>query len=108
MWGRMLCLGDNSTNGGLYIARENMSSNIIVDLYQSGYVRLFTTTDSPLVHNKKVNIKLIRENGVFHLYINNILKFSNSGYTSYNISKTNAMIGGNNVDREISVADDIH
>lgn len=93
---RLLQLGPNATNGGLWIVGQTTNPNkIMVQGYSGGY---FTplNSGSTLPNNTWTHVAIVRKNGVFYMFIGGVLKSSDAGHTTYNIVQNAVYIGSNN------------
>lgn len=104
VYGRIVQIGNNSTNGGLFLVRNNNPDplTLLLQLYgPSGYLTLFAPSTS-IPNNSWTHVMLTRAGGVYRLYFdgNFIAKATATGNRAHTISQSNYSIGSNSADSE--------
>ena len=96
-WARVLQIGQNSTNGTLYLACSSSDnpSYLRCEFY-SGSWQLVVQTTGTVSNNAWHFVQLRRVNGDFFMYLDGVLQGSKTG-VSYNITATQLSIGANTV-----------
>ena len=104
IYGRLVQFGPNSTNGGLWIVRDNTTNpaRILVQVYSGGYVTIFlTSSSSTLPTDVFTHIAMTRESGVWRLFFGGV-KVAETTYTGggNNLTANYFMYGANHVNAE--------
>ena len=96
-YGRIVQLGNNSTNGGLYIARLNAPNplTILVQCYASGYNTVFSPGTS-IANDAWTHVAIVRESGDWAMYYDGTrVAHKTTAQTGDNLTATSFFLGSN-------------
>lgn len=98
MWGRLLMIGNNSTNGAIYLHRtSNLTPfQMRFDIHTGGSysARIGPIASTPTL--EYAEYCLMRKSGIFYLFKDGVLQGTDNAITTFSITGTTLYLGQNN------------
>lgn len=103
-YGRVMEIGPNATNGGLWWIRSNNPNplQLFSQLYASGYTNCMDTPADTIANDQFIAIALCRQGNDYFMFYNGVLVGTKTlvNATAHNIVQSDLYIGGNSSNAE--------